>query len=44
MSELKDDFVEVSGTYFERVKKHVSFFYPKLDLGMSGVFKVIHDG
>lgn len=43
MSGLKDDLVAISGTYFERAKEQVSFFYPKLDLGMMDDFKVICD-
>ncbi|CAI8598946.1 unnamed protein product [Vicia faba] len=44
VSELKNNLVVTSGTYFGHAKEQVSFFFPSLDLGMLDIFKIIHDG
>lgn len=42
VSYVNDDLVLISKTYFERVKEHVLFFYPKLPMH-GRYFKVICD-
>lgn len=40
---IKEKLVDTSDQYFEHGKEYIIFFYPKLDLSQTDLFKVVCD-
>lgn len=41
---LNDEVVATPSQHFEKAKRHIGFFYPKLNLSKMDPFQVVQDG